>query len=95
MPAMDLLDAVGHLFHLFLPALGTAALAAGVAKLLWRRELAPVSWTGLAAAGAAGGVAATLGGLLLLGRDGRMLTYGAIVGATAIMLWWRGFGRRR
>ena len=92
---MDLLDAVRHLLHLFLPALGTATLAAGAAKLLWRRELAAVDWSRLAGAGAAGGVAATLAGLLLLGRDGRMLTYGAVVAATALMLWWRGFWRRR
>jgi hypothetical protein len=95
MKPMDPVDAVRHLIHLFLPALGTATLAAGAAKLLWRRELASVAWTGLAAAGAAGGMAATLAGLLLLGRDGRMLTYGAVVVATAVMLWWRGFGRRR
>jgi hypothetical protein len=92
---MSPLDAVWHLIYLFLPALGTAALAAAAAKLLWRRELSALRWSALAGPAAAGGAAATLAGLWLLGRDGRMLTYGAIVAATAFMLWWRGFWRRR
>jgi hypothetical protein len=92
---MSPLDAVWHLANLLLPALGTAALAAAFAKLLWRRELAGVRWRALAGAAAVGGVATTLAGLLVLGQDGRMLTYGAIVTASALMLWWRGFLRRR
>ena len=92
---MTPLDAAWHLFHLFLPALGTAAVSAGLAKWLWRRELSSVPWTALAGTAAAGGAIVTVTGLLVLGRDGRMLTYFGIVTATAVMLWWRGFWRRR
>jgi len=35
-----------------------------------------------------------VGGLVVFGRDGRMATYGLLVAATALALWWRGFVRR-
>jgi hypothetical protein len=92
---MGFLDALGHLFNLFLPALGVAALAAGLAKLLWRQALAAVRWTRLAGSGSLAGMAALAGGLLLTGRDGRMATYVALVLAVAVGLWWTGFGPGR
>jgi hypothetical protein len=89
------IDAGWHLLNLFVPALGLGLLAAAGSKLLWRRELAAVRWwrLALAAGGAAAGV--TLAGLFWFGQDGRMATYGAMVLAAALALWWRGFIRRR
>lgn len=92
---MGPLDALVHLLNLFLPALGLAALAALLAKWLWRRELAPVPWLKLAAPAAALGMLATLGGLIILGQDGRMATYAAMVVLCALSLWWQGFGPGR
>ena len=92
---MGPLDATWHLLNLFVPAVGTAMLAAAFAKLAWRRELGAVRWHSLALAAAAGGAAVTLAGLLVFGRDGKMATYGAMVVAIAVTLWWRGFLRRR
>jgi hypothetical protein len=94
---MGPLDAANHLLNLFLPALALGALSAALVKLLWRRELATVSWARLAAPAAGAAVAVALTGLLIFGRDGRMATYTAMVLACAITLWWRGFGpgRRR
>jgi hypothetical protein len=89
------LDALWHLLNLFLPALGTGLLAAGGAKLLWRRELAAVRWRALAVAAVAGGALVTVAGLVVFGRDGRMATYGAMVLVIALTLWWRGFVSRR
>lgn len=82
------LDAVWHLLNLFLPALGMAAIAPSLAKLVWRRALRDVSWMRLALW--CGGVTALclLGGLLLLGRDGRMVTYAAVVVGIALALGW-------
>jgi len=88
-------DALNHLVNLLLPAVGVAAIAAALAKLLWWRALAPVAWWRLALWAGSAGVAVTVGGLVLFGRDGRMATYGAMVGATALALWWVGFGTRR
>ena len=92
---MGPLDALWHVSNLFLPALGLGALAAALAKLLWRRELASVAWKRLAAPACAACATVTLLGLVLLGRDGKMATYGAMVVACAVTLWWQGFGPGR
>ncbi len=92
---MGPLDALGHLANLFLPALMLGALSAAAAKLAWRRSLARVSWRHLAPVTCAACAATALAGLVLLGRDGAMATYAAMVTACAFTLWWRGFGPGR
>ncbi len=92
---MGPLDALAHLLGLFMPALGTGLIAAGLAKAVWRRELSRRSWFGLAVWASVAGAAALLGGLLLQGRDGRMSSYLAMVIASALALWWAGFGPAR
>ena len=88
---MGPLDALGHLIGLVLPAVGTGLLAAGLAKLLWRKELAARPWVRLAAWSCGAGAVALVGALVVLGRDGRMLGYAAMLVATALVLWWAGF----
>ena len=92
---MGPLDALWHVANLFLPALGLGALAAAAAKLLWRRELAAVSFKRLAGPACAACAAMVLAGLVLLGQDGKMATYAGMVVACALTLWWRGFGPGR
>ena len=92
---MGPLDALWHLANLFVPALALGALAAALAKLLWRRDLAAVPWKRLAGPACAACAAVALAGLALLGRDGRMATYAAMVLACALTLWWQGFGPGR
>ena len=91
---MGPVDAFWHLSNFFGPALGLALVAPALAKLLWRRELRTVAWRSLA--GWTFGVCAAvlLAGLVITGRDGRMLTYAAMVLAAALALWWRGWARR-
>lgn len=84
-----------HLLDLFAPALGLGAIAAGFAKLLWRSELASVAWGRLAGWSVAASALVVAGGLVALGRDGKMATYAAMVAACALTLWWVGFARRR
>jgi hypothetical protein len=91
---MGPLDALWHALNFFAPAVAVALLAAGAAKLLWRRELAGVAWHRLALWGGVAGAMALVGGLIAFGRDGKMATYGALVVATALALWWAGFLRR-
>jgi hypothetical protein len=84
-------DAFWHLTNFFAPAVVLGAIAAAAAKLIWRRELGSVrlvrlwAWAGGAAA------LASIGGLLAFEHDGRMATYGAMVLASALALWWAGF----
>jgi len=85
-----------HVGGFFGPAVGTAVVAAALAKLLWRRELQGIAWRRLALAGMGGGALALIGGLVATGRDGRLLTYAAMATACGLALWWVGFaGRRR
>jgi hypothetical protein len=91
---MSPLDALWHLLNFVAPAIGVGLLAASLAKLSWRRELAAVPWRRLVLWAAGAGVAALIGGLLVFGRDGKMATYAALVVASALALWWAGFVRR-
>ena len=91
---MSPLDGLWHLLNFVAPAIGVALLSASLMKLLWRRELAAVSWRRLVMWAAAAGITALLAGLLIFGRDGKMATYGALVTASALALWWAGFARR-
>jgi uncharacterized membrane protein YwaF len=92
---VEALDVLWHLLNFFAPAAGLAVIAASITKLLWRRELAAVAWRRLALPAGLSGAAVLVAGLALLGRDGRMATYAAMVLACAFSLWWRGFGPGR
>ena len=91
---MGLLDAIWHLLNFLAPALGLGCIAAALAKLVWRRELARIRWLDLAAWATLGPLVALVAGLIWFGRDGKMTTYAAMVFAAALMLWWRGFRSR-
>ena len=88
-------DVLWHVVNLLLPALGLGALSASAAKLVWRRELAGRPWKALAGPACAASCVAVLLGLVALGRDGKMVTYAAMVTACAFTLWWQGFGPGR
>lgn len=89
---MDPATAAWHLLNLFAVPLGLGLLAPALAKLLWRDALRRASWTGLAAAGTGLCATVAVAGLVVTGRDGMMATYAAMVGATALLLWWRSRG---
>ena len=88
-------DLLWHLLNLLAPGVSLGLIAAGGAKLLWRRDLAGVGYARLARWTAAASTAASLAGLVITGRDGRMVTYAAMVLACAGALWWAGFAPRR
>ena len=92
---MGPLDAFWHLLNFFAPAFGVGLLAAGLAKLLWRRELKPVRWVRLALWATAGCAIVLVAGLVLFGHDGKMATYAAMVCTCALTLWLVGFGPLR
>ena len=92
---MGAIDALNHLLAFVLPALVVGPLAAALAKGVWRHELGAVRWARLAWWSGAGGVLASVAGLVVFGRDGMMATYGAMVLASALALLWAGFGPGR
>ncbi|MGZ8260835.1 MAG: hypothetical protein ACXWUL_09835 [Caldimonas sp.] len=87
-------DAFWHVTNFFAPAVVLGAIATAAAKLLWRRELAAVPGRRLWAWASGGAAIASLAGLVVLERDGRMATYAAMVVACAASLWWAGFRGR-
>jgi hypothetical protein len=93
--SVNLLDLLDHLVNLLLPGLITGSLAAALAKLLWRRDLASVPYRRLAACAALVSMAISVAGLVALGSDGRMLTYLAMVAGCAVALAWGGWAKRR
>ncbi|TDM05333.1 MAG: hypothetical protein C4K60_11035 [Ideonella sp. MAG2] len=88
---MGPLDAFWHLANFVAPALGVAALATLLSKLLWRKALAARSLRQLWQVSAAAGFVALVLGWLVFGRDGRMGTYALLVLSCALALWWQGF----
>jgi hypothetical protein len=88
-------DVFWHLLNFFAPAFGVGLLTPLMAKLLWRRGLSGVGWPQLAIwATGCSALVLTLG-LIYFGSDGKMATYGAMLVACALSLWWVGFGMRR
>jgi hypothetical protein len=87
------LEALDHLLNFLLPAFALGSLAAAMTKLIWRRELVGVGWRRLAGWASVAAAATLFAGLVAFGRDGTMATYGAMLLATALALWWAGFRR--
>ena len=88
---LEPLEVLWHVLDFFAPALGLGILAATLAKLVWRSDLRPVAWLRLTLVTTLAAALALVSGLLVFGQDGRMATYGAMVLATALGLWWIGF----
>jgi hypothetical protein len=91
---MSLLDAFWHLIGFVTPAISQGLVSAVLAKLFWRRELAARSWLVLAAGASSAALIALVAGLVLVGHDGTMAAYAAMVIAAALAIWWLGFVRR-
>ena len=92
---MTPLAAFWQLANFLLPAWLLGAVAAALAKLIWRRELARAAWWRLARDAALVCALVLVAGLVITGYDGRMATYAAMVVACAVTLWWRLSGRGR
>ena len=85
---MGLLDIFFHLANLLALPIGVALIAASLARLFGAKEVRATSFGRLAVWSSMAAVLAVLGGLVLEGRDGRMLTHGAMVGLVALALVW-------
>ena len=77
--------------NFFAPALGVGGLAAVAASLLGRRASGGAGVLRLWAWGSGAAAAASIAGLVAFEHDGKMATYGAMVIACALALWWAGF----
>ena len=94
-PDMNPIDALWHVLNLFAPAVGVGLISTVLAKLVWYRSLKGVAWIGLCLWSCGAASVALLAGLVVFDADGRMLTYAAMVVATALGLLWAGWGPGR
>lgn len=87
-------DALVHILNFITPALAMALLLPSLVRLLWWRQLRSVAWRTMAWRVALVSCIVLVAGLLLSGRDGAMSTYGALVLASAVVVWWTAFKGR-
>jgi hypothetical protein len=87
-------DSVVHLLSFAAPALVVALLASLAARWLLPRGSQGLGWRGRFALGFIAGLATQVAGLWLFGRDGKMVTYGALVLVVATTEWLAGRGWR-
>ena len=92
---MGAFDVLWHLLNLVATGVLAAAVAAALARVLWWRALSAISWWRLAWPACTVAASVQVLGLLLGGRDGLMVTYAAMIAATAFTLWWRGWAPAR
>lgn len=91
---MGPLDTLNHLLNFLAPAAAMAVLMVLGGRLLgWKSAASRATWA-QAAIQFAVGCAVLLGGLVVLGRDGKMATYAALVLACASCQWAMGKGWR-
>jgi hypothetical protein len=90
---MQVTDTFWHIANFFAPAIVVGLLAAAMTKVIWRRELAGIGWLRLAAWAGAAMALVSMAGLVIFERDGKMITYAAMLLACAVALWWAGFRR--
>jgi hypothetical protein len=84
---MGPLDLILHLLNFVAPAVWVAALIVLATRFLMRKQAkASVWWIQFAIAFSAG-VAVLMVGLWIFGRDGKMITYAALVLAVATAQW--------
>lgn len=92
---MDPLAALNHLLNFAAPAAALALLLVPCSHLVVRNSASALSWRAQLAIVFVVGCAVLLVGLWLLGRDGKVLTYAALVLTTATCQWllrrgWKG-----
>ena len=87
---MSPLDFSIHLLSFVAPALVVAFLVALAGPWVLPRSGRPLRWWLSAAVNFVAGVAVLAGGLWFFGRDGKMLTYAAMVAAVATAQWLSG-----
>ena len=85
---MTFLALIGHFANFIAPAIGMAVLLWGMPRLWPKTKAGRWSARRELLALCALGVAVLLAGLIVFGRDGKMLSYAALVLAQGSLVWW-------
>jgi hypothetical protein len=81
------LELLRHLLSFAAPALVVAVLVAGIARIVLPPAARPASWWMGVAINAIAGIVVLAAGLWVYGRDGKMMTYAALVVVVATVQW--------
>ena len=84
---MGPLELTRHLLSFVAPALVVALLVALGARLVLPPSARPATWGRAVLLNALAGIVVLTGGLWFFGRDGKMLTYAALVVVVATVQW--------
>lgn len=92
---MGPLDSLNHLLNFVSPALAVAIVMVVCGHLFFRKMAQAHGWIAPIAINFVVGCAVLVAGLVVFGRDGKMITYAALVllGATCQWVWVRGYRR--
>ncbi|WCM94384.1 hypothetical protein M5C99_06585 [Acidovorax sp. NCPPB 2350] len=92
---MDPLSAANHLLNFAAPALGVGLLLALMGRVFYRKSPHVAGFAQQFAINSVVGVVVLCAGIVVGGRDGRMLTYAALVVACGTSQWLTQRGWRR
>ncbi len=84
---MGVIDAILHAFNFMLPALFVAVLVTASGRFLKQKRPLALIFPAQVAINSIACLAVLLIGLILTGRDGKMLTYAAMVFASGTVQW--------
>lgn len=84
---MTLPDFLNHLLNFVAPAAGVALLTVVLSRLFVRKVPVAPAWWAQAAINFVAGVVVLVAGLWVFGSDGKMATYGALVGVCGTVQW--------
>lgn len=90
---MDPITALWHVLNFVATPLAVAVATAALARLIWRRSLAGLSFTRLAGPTAVAALVVWVAALAVQGREGTMAGYAALLLVVAAVLAWQ-VGRR-
>jgi hypothetical protein len=77
-----------HLVGFLVPSVGLGLISTLLVRWGWQRAARQVGGVRLAAVSVSACLLAALVALVVTGRDGTMIGYGAMVGACALSQWW-------
>lgn len=93
--SMSLIDLLFHLLNFVAPSLVVSVLLVIAGPIFIRKRVKPSAIWSQLAINIIVGVTVLALGLVLLGRDGKMLTYLAMVLALATSAWWQSGGWKK
>jgi hypothetical protein len=85
---MSFFDLANHLFNFVLPAIAMGVMMPLFSRMIWRKTTVKQSLQRQMLITSTVCLAVLIAGLVIFGRDGKMLTYAGLILAAAGSQWW-------